>query len=387
VIDALVLPAARAIRIEAVARPAYVRLELPQEVEAGADGGYRSLRVVDDRNDEVAYVLDPAVRASAPQRTIVGDLGYVRGRYTEAILDCGAAAAPYDAVVLETADATFFHRVEIAIADDRETWRVVRDDALIYRARETDAGTATIPIVPTRARWIRVRVFGTDRFALDGATVARGAANASAIHRLRSLTNVSHRGRATTVAFDFGTADVEVAALHFDAVQPEFARRVRVQASDDAAVWRDVADGSISRFAYGAPRLAIDARGDRARYWRAVVDDEDDRPIAGLRATAYATTRAIAFEALPRRTYRLQWGAGDGVAPVYDLGERLAHDAPVGYASAIVGEPAAPRAIRPATHPDRRPSALLAWAFAAALLALGGVTFATLRGARPQRGV
>jgi len=384
-IDALaLLPTARAIRIEAVARPTYVRLELPQEVEAGDDGAYRSLRIVDDRNVEVAYVLDPTVHAPAPRRAIVGDLGYVRGRYTEAILDAGDSGAPYDAVSLETADPTYFHRVEVAISDDRTTWRVTRDDALIYRVRETDAGSQTIAIPPARARWLRVRVFGPERFGLDGAAVARGAANASAIHRLRSLTNVSHRHRATTIAFDFGTADVDVAAIVFDAVQPEFARRVTLETSDDAVDWRRVSDGSISRYAYGAPQLTVDARGDRGRYWRAIVDDEDDRPIDGLRATAYAPTRAIAFEALPRRTYRLQWG-GELVAPSYDLRERLEHDEPAAYASAIVGEPVSPRAPHASAERSRKPSALLAAAFCATLLALGGVTFGTLRLRRGRR--
>jgi hypothetical protein len=383
-IDALaLLPTARAIRIDAVARPTYARLELPQEVDAGDDGAYRSLRVVDDRNEEVAYALDPTVHAPAPRPAILGDLGYVRGRYTEAILDAGDSGVPYDAIALETSEATFFNRVEIAISDDRATWRVTRDDALIYRVRETDAGSQTIAISPARARWLRVRVFGPERFPLDGATVARGAANAPAIHRLRGLTNVSHRARTTTIAFDFGTANVEVAALQFDAVQPEFVRNVTVEASDDAVGWRRVSDGSIARYAYGAPHLTVDARGDRARYWRAIVDDEDDRPVNGLRATAYTTTRALAFEALPRRTYRLQWGAGE-IAPTYDLRDRLDHDEPVAYAGAYAGEPRAPLVPRAPKARSGKPSVVLALAFCAALLALGGITFATLRGVPRQ---
>lgn len=369
--------AARAVHIPRVALPAYVRLDIPQDADPGPDGDYRTLRIFDDRGDEIAYALDPTMRATARRELVVGDLAQVTGRYTEAILDARGSDLPYDAVTLETTDPDFFNRVEIAISDDRATWRIVRDDALIYRVARTDRGSQTIAVAPVHAPWLRVRIFGATRFGLTGASIARGAGDAERVHRLRCACSVSHRSGATTLAFDLLAPNVEVAALRFDATQPEFAREVAIEASDDGRVWRLVAEGRIARYAFGAPQLTIDARHERARYLRAVVRDEDDRPILGLRATAYAPTHAIVFEAAARRTYELQWGVGD--ARTYDLPDRLAHDEPVDYLRATVGEPVVPHERR-AQASSRPRSIWLAIAFCVALLAVGGVTFATLRG-------
>jgi hypothetical protein len=177
-----------------------------------------------------------------------------------------------------------------------------------------------------------------------------------------------------------GTTDATTIRRIADATAgwPEFARDVSIEASDDASAWRPVARGRIARYAFGAPELTVGARGDRARFWRATIEDRDDLPVAGLRATGYAPTHVVVFEARPRRSYRVQWGADDA-APSCDLRDRLAHDAPTAFLAATVGQPQSPRAARTPERPPKR-SGVLALAFCLALLALGGITFATLRG-------
>jgi len=368
----------RAIHVERAPRPAYVRLEIPQDVDPGPAGDYASVRIYDDRGRETPYVLDPSMPATRPRAAAMEDLGYVDGRYTEAVFDAGTSGERYDAIALQSPAAALFNRVEAAISDDRHSWRIARADGLIYRLDREESGTQTIAIGPARARWIRIRIFGGERVPLDGATVGTAPMAGTQLRRLQCSSSVSHRDASTTIAFDCGVPRVGVRVVRFEGLQREFSRDVVVEASDDALAWRRAGEGHISRYAYGAARLAVATGDPGARYWRAVVADRDDPPIAGLRADLYGPTHALVFEARPFRSYAIAWGAAPD-APQYDLGEVLAHDPPRTFARATAGEQReAPRARAKGTR-----SNLLTAAVCAMLLLLGGATFVALR---PPRG-
>ena len=251
-IDALVLPTARAIRIEAVARPT-ARLELPKRSTPATTariGVFASSTIATSRSPTRST---PA--STHPHRVARSSAIRLRARrYTEAILDAGDSGRP-DAIALEAAEPTFFNRVEISDApDDRATWRVTRDDGLIYRVRGSDGSCEPCDLRRQGALG-RVRVFGPERFSLDGATVARDAANAPAMsppaqsdQRLASASDDHHRLRFRDRKRRGGRAALRCGATRVR-------RNVTVEASDDAVGWRRVSDGSIARYAYGAPQL------------------------------------------------------------------------------------------------------------------------------------
>jgi hypothetical protein len=128
---------ARAIAIAPHERPTWALLELPQQIEPGPDGDYDDLRVIDDRGNETPYVLDPQCAAIPARQAILSDAGFVPRRYTEALVDAGSSGTLYSGVSIDTPRDTYFDRVDVAISDDRSTWREVRNQALIYRVGDS----------------------------------------------------------------------------------------------------------------------------------------------------------------------------------------------------------------------------------------------------------
>ena len=93
----------------------------------------------------------------------LSDVGFVPGQFTQAIADAGSSGALYSALWIKTTQPTYFEHVQIATSDDRRTWTVVVQNALIYRVELTDRGTNEVPYGPSRARWIRVRILNGSR--------------------------------------------------------------------------------------------------------------------------------------------------------------------------------------------------------------------------------
>lgn len=326
---------ARTIAIPSAALPAYVRLTLPQSIDGGPDGAYPSLRVADGGNREVPYALDadPARGAGGP--ATLTDVGFVPGRYTQAVADLGTSGALHSAITLESSRPTFFEHVEIATSDDRHTWAVLVRDALIYRVAENgDRGQTTVAYGPSRARWVRVRILdGSHAFALTGASVP-AEAPAPALVPLAGTQTLQQAGSKTVVTIDLGTPNTDVEAVAFESTTLEFVRSVAFETNDDGggpdAKWKELAGASVARYAgarYAATQLTALTGSVRARLLRVTIDNQSDPPLAGLRVTVLGAQHHVIFRAQPGAQYRLLWGNADAAAPGYDLAERLRHEA------------------------------------------------------------
>lgn len=378
--------AARAIVIAPRERPSWALLELPQGIDPGANQSYDDLRIVDDRGHQTPYVLDPHCAAIPTRDAAVTDLGFVPGKYTEATLDAGTSGALYSGVSLTTSRETFFERADVAISDDRATWREVASDALIYRVGSSgDPGTQTIAIPPARARWVRIRVrdtqalFPIDTARLDGAE----SAAPEAMKRLSAeeTTRVDDERRVTILSFDLHQSNTRLAWLRFSTSQPEFSRDVTISRSDDGENWDFAGEGHIERFARGAPALDVPLSGGSGRYVRVEISNGDDAPLTGLAATVYGPRRTLVFVASPNRSYALAHVSG-AQPPVYDLNALLKHDNPRTFVSAKLAQTIAVRASALAPLAVSQPL-ILTIAFGIAIALLGAVTIVTLKPRRP----
>jgi hypothetical protein len=318
-------------------RERYVRVAIPFTIAPNADGGYPDLRVVDGNGTEVAYAIDPRRAASAPREIALIDRGFVPHRWTQAVLDLGARRDLVDTIRLgidEAAPPTYFETVAIDASDDHVTWRVVRDDAIVYRvAQDAGRGDRTISFAPTRSRWLRVRVLDPRaQFPLTGASIEGGAPAEPALVPLpiagkAALVVTTHDPTpkfSQEWSFDSPVA-IRPAAVSFRDRGQAYARHAVVQSSDDGTQWSDAGDAQIARFADGGAQTSFAFGEQTARHWRVAVDNGNDRPVEGLQPVLLARKHDVVFSAVPAATYRLLSGNAAAGAPAYDLGERLAH--------------------------------------------------------------
>lgn len=372
---------ARAIAIAPHERPTWALLELPQQIEPGPDGDYDDLRVIDDRGNETPYVLDPQCAAIPARQAILSDAGFVPRRYTEALVDAGSSGTLYSGVSIDTPRDTYFERVDVAISDDRSTWREVRNQALIYRVGDSgDPGSQTVSFSPARARWIRVRFIDGDApFPIDTATlVSTALAAPEAIKKLDASATLSLRDedRTSLVTLDVRTPYTRISRIRFRTTRAEFARDVSIQTSNDGEHWDVAGGGPIRRFARGAPVLDVPIQQAAARYVRAEIANGSDAPLPNLGVSIFGPHRVVVFVARPGRSYALTRSAY-AQAPVYDLGALLEHDNPRTFAMARISGITSER-LQGLRAGISQPL-ILTLAFAVVIVTLGAVTVGTLR--------
>ncbi len=372
---------ARAIAIAPRERPTWALLELPQQIDPGTSGNYDDLRIIDDRGKETPYVLDPQCAALPTRQAILSDVGFVPRHYTEALLDVGNSGTLYSAISIDSPRDTYFNRVDVAISDDRLTWREIRNGALIYRvADSSDPGSQTISFPSARARWVRVRIIdGGALFPIDNATVVlTEPAPPEVTKRLDASETLAWReqDRTSVVTLDLGMPNTRAASMRFRTTQPEFSRDVSIQTSNDEEHWDFAGGGRIQRFANGAPVLDVPIPEASARYVRAEVANENDAPLPDLGVSIYGPRRVLVFVARPGHAYALMRTAHAQV-PIYDLGALLEHDNPRTFAAARLTGITKERLLGlPGGFPQ---PLILTLAFALVIVSLGAVTLGTLR--------
>lgn len=382
--------AARAILVTPHATAAYARLVIPATIDGGPDGRYPDLRIAAGDDRETPYALDanPASAASSP--VILSDVGFVRGRYTQAVADLGPSGMLHANIELATSQPTFFERVEIATSDDRRTWAVAQPAALIYRvAANDDAGQRSIAFDPSRARWIRIRILdGTHAFPIAGASVAARPVPPRLVP-LEAATAAQTTGAHTVVTLTFVAPNTNLNAVAFESRTPEFSRNVTFESndgrsSDGRLAWQYLDGAAIARFSAGRPTLTVDLGNRYARMLRITIDNGNDAPLSGLRVTPLGYEHHAIFRARPGVKYRLLWSNPAAIAPKYDLAERLAHEPWRVGAEAVLGA-AASTALAPAESLPAIPwlqQAALPIALALVCVVLGAIALLALR--RPR---
>ncbi|HTX59800.1 MAG TPA: DUF3999 family protein [Verrucomicrobiae bacterium] len=384
---------AASVRIPPVPRPAYVRLVLPQSIDGGDGAAYADVRIADAQDRETPYALDATPAVSASAAVALSDVGFVTGRYTQAIADLGTSGQLHSAIALESSQPTFFEHVQIATSDDRENWAVVVPKALIYRvAQNADDGESTIAFGPSRARWVRIRVLDPSRaFPITGASVPAVATPPRLVPLSGSI--AVHAGAGTTtITIDFGTPNTNLGAVAFETRTAQFSRGVAFATddgarSDDGPAWQDAGNATISRYANGRPQLEASLGNLYAQRLRATIDDGNDPPLASLTVTPLGYQHALIFAALPGQTYRLLWGNAAAAAPVYDLADRLAHQSWSVAATATLGGGAPTAFVPAATSAPVQPwlqRAALPLALALAFVVLIAISLRALRTSPPE---
>jgi hypothetical protein len=313
----------------AAKRQTYERARLPFTISDGS-GAYPDVRVIDDRDAEVPFAIDPEQAQGATRTIPLIDSGFVEHQGSQAVLDLGGDGELVDTVRLVVNDAarpTYFEYVTVDASDDRRRWRRSDSTSVIYRVARDGASDRTIPIAPTRSRWLRVRVLDPHApFPMLGAEVSRTANPGPHLLALPDTAPpAQHTSHEQVWTFAFPAPRRPVVVTFSVPHGPTFARDATADWSDDGRVWTRAGDGTIARFADGGSTLSIGLAPQTARYWRVTVRNENDAPVAGLHPVLLAAAHDIVFAAMPRRAYRVLSGEAAPVAPTYDLAARLTH--------------------------------------------------------------
>jgi hypothetical protein len=337
----------------------YVNITIPFDVYANSKRDLDDLRLIDDKANEVPFVLYAHHGESSEKQLAakMGEISFAPGKFTQAVLELNEQSPFHNAVYINTPLEDFIAWCEVAVSDDARTWLIVNDRSPIFRFQKNNqTGVQKLHYSQTNARFMRLRIFdGARQFPIEGAvlfySVTLPAEEVPAPVVLKPETKATPQRSIWSA--DLGASPFPLNEVRFTVDQKEFSRHVEVQVSDDGTNWSTAGEGEIYRFSEsGVERewLRVSLSEPTQRYWRLTVKDGDDRPLAGAQPTLYATPRMAIFHYDPARSYRLIYGQSEAKPAHYDLSRWIGTDAYKGAASATVGAEAANT-----NHSDPRP--------------------------------
>lgn len=345
--------------------------------------GFADLRIVDGRDQEMAWRRDEQARGTAAQQVTVLNSGR-QGRFAVGLLDLGAERTIRDRIALDVPDRGFTGRAVVLGADNRDGPFAQLSETGIYDVGGAQPARSTVAVFPpSDFRYLLVRASGVSR--ITGATVS-GTGEQPPLLR-RSATSVSQRqdGSRTIVTLDLGHGDIPVDELRITAANERYERPVLISGPDFRQQrFLPLTTARILRFP-GSDSAPIPIRA-HSRYIRIEIENGDDPPLHGIDVSAWARSRAIVLEGGHPLPYTAYYGDPRATAPSYDFARLPASALGLGAAtSAQLG----PERNTPTYEPPpdtrsftARNPAILTAALALAALAVGAVGLLVLR--RPR---
>ena len=315
-----------------------VEVEMDREVYAHASPGLGDIRVAERAGGrEIPYKM--LVESGDHRRAAVAvkmrDLGHIVGKYTTFVLVLESDGALHNEVEIQTSSANFQRRVEIAGSDDGETWRILKQDGMIFgltveeRAFTTRDTRVTYPA--STAGYLRVRIFDDDEepLSIQGGVVffaQQLQPRRAQIPLLITGREEDPRDKRTVLLLDAGSSGFPVNRIDLEIPQRNFHRPVSLHGGYNNLNWFPV-QNSKTIFDFDTPKfvghdLTIRFGESRYRYYRLTIHNEDNPPLPvdGLQGSGFL--RKLIFSAEAGKQYKVYYGHPEADAPSYEL-ERL----------------------------------------------------------------
>jgi len=374
-----------------------LRVQLPNEVTAHAQPGWRDLRVVDEAGHETPYVLhfQPEVQTTEWREARLLEVSFLPGESTQGIVDLGENPPEHNSLTLGIDLSDYSLWVEVAVSNNARTWRILNERSPIYRFTSNGlVGNQTVRYSTSRSRYLRIRLLdGTRKLPFSSARIAQEVRREA---EYAPLTATFRPDPAAPRQQTWWTADLgathPVSQARFELDAPDFSRALRISRSGDGQHWIPACSGDIFRIRRGPTtsgkggepgtreRLRVSFPEVQGRYWRVEVLDRNDPPLQGLRISLFTVPRFVVFRAEPGHSYRLMYGNSRAGEPSYSLAQLVQPEELESAPLVAMGTPVeAVIPERPLPWSERNPAVL--WgALIAAAAVLGLLALRALRG-------
>jgi hypothetical protein len=310
-----------------VAGSGYHHVLLPPALTCHLHPRYGNVRILDENREEVPYIFTEQDGSAGEVYlrwfTRVGR-DDIRSDYTRAVFENTNTHA-VDRMVLKIRNADVRRHFWLSGSDDNKNWYIIREDyeyASFYDPTSTYV-LLTITLPPSNYKYYKVEVKHSWREPIQvmeagyyDADLADQNFTALPTPQVRQSDNASERS--STVEIDFGDEHY-LDQFYLEVDGPEFyQRRAEVYAervSGGVRSMEKVKDFDIS--SRHVNMLTFDSK--RARRWRIVVHNLDDKPLRIMGARGYQSRKFLTTRLEPGKTYTVWVGPESHRAPEYDL--------------------------------------------------------------------
>lgn len=322
------------IRIPTISITGLVELNFDEDVFANTASGLRDIRIISDEGTEVAYKL--VVERSTVERVSrsgrILDNSFIPGDYSFFVIDLGREGLFHNQIDIKSTSLNFRREVVVEGSNDRTTWAVLNNKAIIYDYTDPAAGlkarntTARYP--ESTVRYIRVRIINRDDTPLQitGSSVfLEQKSSARTVLYPVSITEQSLDSdrRASVILLDLGSSGLPNNSLLLSVSDVNFQRDIAIEGSNDRQSWNIVQSRDVI-FNLRTPKftgskLSVNYRENTYQYLRISIFNQDNSPLTVNGATVSGILRKLIFEADPQQAYTLYYGNSGARYPQYDI--------------------------------------------------------------------
>lgn len=349
-------------------------LAVPLDIDiyAATRDGYPDLRIVDDRNMQVPYMLEPV----AERRTIhvreacasqVTSLHVENGKALEIVVALAEKAPSASGATIRTPLADYEHRVQVYGSKDGKDWALLVSDGLIYdytrfmdiRNRDVEfpvnefrvfklvveqeldnresplrelvrSREAGKPDRQVEVTGLERRPFRIDRVDLWRTVEQPGERKVEAVRYPTEAFHVEHDSKKKVSRIEVYTRREPLTRLSLASASRNFSRRARVMVPVEHGApdgWREVGSATLSLIQFRAFRratLRIDFPEQRQEHYQIVIENADNPPLEITSVDAEGPAYRLVFLDSPGRTYGIEYGSDLAQAPHYDTEAVLA---------------------------------------------------------------
>jgi len=306
------------------------QFSIDDEIFANTKSDLRDLRVVSGRNKEVPYklVVGEARTEIAVYNPALLNNSYVEGAGTSAILDFGGNNSPVNSLTINTRSENFQRNVKIFGSDNKEDWRVIKENIYIYDYTDKKAGfksqNIAVNFPESVFRYLKIEITdpANDPVIVDFISAKQyKKENAKELVRDPQFASKEDGGN-TEINADMGSPGIPVDKIALNIKAVNFNRGVSVYSSYNQKDWRPLGQSYI--FRYDTPKfkgenLTLNFSETKDRFIKILIENQDDDPLAISGVKTFSIFRQVIFTAEAEESYRVYYGNQDARTSGYDL--------------------------------------------------------------------
>jgi len=278
-------------------------------------------------------LIEKGTRQRRSIQASIRDLGFVPGEYTGFVVDLEKGGALHNEIEVSTSSQNFQRIVQIEGSNDGEVWTALQKGARIFDFTQKNPDFTTkhtrISYPESTVRYLRVRILseggeepldisGTSVFSVEDKPDNETVYTSAIVKRSEDFER-----RVNFLTVDLGVNGAPSSRLNVETAQVNFYRRISLEVSADAQIWRSIgATGEL--FSYETAKfvgnqLTVTYPETTLRYLRMTVYNEDNPPLEIVGLKVHGVSRKLLFSARPGASYALYYGNPEARTPSYDL--------------------------------------------------------------------